>query len=540
MPCLNEAETLATCIARRSVPGAGPASLARSWSPTTAAPTARRDRGAGGARVVPMPAQGLRRSADGGIAAARGRFVIMGDADDSYDFAALDAVRRALREGADLVMGNRFRGGIAAGAMPALHRYLGNPVLSFLGRLFFRGPMPRLPLRPARLRRGCDPGLGLQTPGMEFASEMVVGRAGRPAHRRRCRRRCQARRPQPPAASEDLARRLAASRFLLMYNPRWLFFIPGLSLCALGALLSGLLFFGPLEVAAICRSTSTASSLPASWSWSASSWSPSACCRALCGYHRGPARQCAFRLAGQAYQHRPARPQCRDLPVGWPRIFGYAVLSWAQLNFGPLSNPEIPRVVILRADAHRDCAAGVLLGIPARRAANPGHAPADRPSMKAMLQAALRLRAVRFLTVGVGSALLFFVLTYALTSLGMPPSAGARPRLRGGIRHRLFGAAQLDLWRRPCPWPRPAALLHPASGMRVGLGRARSHRNGKTADVAAGHVRADHRGSLRGELFPVVSLGVCRSFGAQLATALRFVEAHRLASGGSSGSRPWP
>ncbi len=139
MPCLNEAETLAACIGKaqgflQRAGIAGEVLIADNGSTDGSQEIAT----GMGARVVPVGQKGYGAALLGGIAAARGRFVIMGDADDSYDFGALGPFVARLRDGADLVMGNRFQGGIAAGAMPVLHRYLGNPVLSFLGRLFFR------------------------------------------------------------------------------------------------------------------------------------------------------------------------------------------------------------------------------------------------------------------------------------------------------------------------------------------------------------------------------------------------------------------
>jgi hypothetical protein len=177
-----------------------------------------------------------------GIQAARGRFVIMGDADDSYDFSRLEQYVERLRAGADLVMGNRFRGGIAPGAMPPLHRYLGNPVLSFIGRLFFRTPIRDFHCGLRGFSREAIQRLGLVTSGMEFASEMVAKSAlaglrieevpttlqpdgrGRPPHLRTWR---------------DGWRHL---RFLCLFCPRWLFLYPGvaLSLAGIGGLVMGL------------------------------------------------------------------------------------------------------------------------------------------------------------------------------------------------------------------------------------------------------------------------------------------------------------
>src|SRR5690606_4108789 len=124
--------------------------------------------------VVEVARKGYGAALAGGIAAAQGRFVIMGDADDSYDFSKLMPFVEQLRQGSDLVMGNRFRGGIAPGAMPFLHRYLGNPVLSFLGRLFFRIEARDFHCGLRGFQRERILALGLATPGMEFASEMVV------------------------------------------------------------------------------------------------------------------------------------------------------------------------------------------------------------------------------------------------------------------------------------------------------------------------------------------------------------------------------
>ncbi|MFP5246480.1 MAG: glycosyltransferase family 2 protein, partial [Thermoanaerobaculia bacterium] len=175
MPCLNEAETLEACIRKamnflstHQVDGEvlvadngstdGSQDLARSL----------------GARVVDVTARGYGSALRGGIAAARGRYVIMGDSDDSYDFSALMPFLEKLREGYQLVMGNRFRGGIADGAMPPLHRYLGNPVLTGIGRLFFRTNIGDFQCGLRGFEREAILALDLQTTGMEFASEMVV------------------------------------------------------------------------------------------------------------------------------------------------------------------------------------------------------------------------------------------------------------------------------------------------------------------------------------------------------------------------------
>ena len=249
MPCLDEAETLAICIgkaksflARTGIKGE--VLIADNGSTDGSQAIARK----AGARVVAVERKGYGAALSGGIAAARGRFVIMGDADDSYDFANLDAFVDKLRAGYGLVMGNRFKGGVAPGAMPPLHRFLGNPVLSFLGRLFFRTPIGDFHCGLRGFDREAIEALHLRTSGMEFASEMVVkakltglriavvpttlkkdGRS-RPTHLRSWR---------------DGWRHL---RFLLLYSPRWLFLYPGLVLLALGTVTVIYLLPGPVEI----------------------------------------------------------------------------------------------------------------------------------------------------------------------------------------------------------------------------------------------------------------------------------------------------
>src|SRR5271169_3591644 len=175
MPCLNEAETVATCVrkaigflAESGISGevlvADNGSTDGSQALATEA----------GARVVPISEKGYGNALMGGIVAAEGKYIIMGDADDSYDFTNLMPFVNELRKGADLVMGNRFAGGIAPGAMPPLHRYLGNPVLSFIGRLFFRSPIGDFHCGLRGFSREAIRRTGLVAPGMEFASEMVI------------------------------------------------------------------------------------------------------------------------------------------------------------------------------------------------------------------------------------------------------------------------------------------------------------------------------------------------------------------------------
>lgn len=249
MPCLNEAETLANCIRKAlgflAAQGVdGEVLIADNGSTDGSREIAIAE----GARVVPVATRGYGAALTGGITVARGRYTIMGDADDSYDFSQLMPFLEQLRAGADLVMGNRFKGGIAPGAMPRSHRYLGNPVLSWLGRLFFHIPIGDFHSGLRGFRTDRMRALGLSTTGMEFASEMVVRSAlgsyrltevpttlakdgrSRPPHLRTWR---------------DGWRHL---RFLLIYSPRWLFLYPGLALLAVGLAGVVLLFPGELRI----------------------------------------------------------------------------------------------------------------------------------------------------------------------------------------------------------------------------------------------------------------------------------------------------
>ena len=349
MPCLNEAETLAVCIDKakdylKRANVTGEVLIADNGSTDGSREIAE----AHGARVVPVAQKGYGAALQGGIAAARGRYVIMGDADDSYDFASLDAFVGRLRGGADLVMGNRFQGGIETGAMPFLHRYLGNPVLSFLGRLFFRIPVRDFHCGLRGFRADSIRALDLSTTGMEFASEMVVRSAlaglaieevpttlkpdgrSRPPHLRTWR---------------DGWRHL---KFLLMYNPRWLFFIPGLALCGGGLALALLLLFGLFQL-------NTTMELDLNTFMAA-------CFMAVAG-----TQLLSFGVLSRHYAEitgilpTTSRADWLSKSISTDRIalnagmifvaglafFAYALVSWAQLGFGPLNDSEIPRIVVL-------------------------------------------------------------------------------------------------------------------------------------------------------------------------------------------------
>lgn len=237
MPCLNEAETLETCIRKAQWfiaenDLAGEVIIADNGSNDGSQEIARRLN----ARVIDIPVKGYGSALKGGIAAARGKYIIMGDADDSYDFSNLNPFVKKLRNGYDLVMGNRFQGGIESGAMPFLHRYLGNPVLTGIGKLLFGSPCNDFHCGLRGFRKDAISNLDLQTTGMEFASEMVVKAT---LHKMQITEVPTILSPdgrsRPPHLNtwRDGWRHL---RFLLMYSPRWLFFYPGIFLIVAGLL----------------------------------------------------------------------------------------------------------------------------------------------------------------------------------------------------------------------------------------------------------------------------------------------------------------
>jgi glycosyltransferase involved in cell wall biosynthesis len=249
MPCLNEAETLAACIqtAKKFLQSSGingEVLIADNGSTDNSQAITKAEQ----ARLVTTNLRGYGAAIKCGIESAAGKFIIMGDADCSYDFSNLMPFVEKLRSGCDLVMGNRFLGGIKKGAMPFLNRYLGNPILSLIGRLFFKSPIGDFHCGLRGFRRDSIQQLDLQTNGMEFASEMVVkaslndlkigevpttlspdGRSRRP-HLRPWR---------------DGWRHL---KLLLLLSPRWLFMYPGIALVVLGAALMAALVHGPVKI----------------------------------------------------------------------------------------------------------------------------------------------------------------------------------------------------------------------------------------------------------------------------------------------------
>jgi glycosyltransferase involved in cell wall biosynthesis len=249
MPCLDEAETLATCIqkAQQAIERGGLAAeiIVADNGSTDGSQVIAKELGA---RVVPVAKKGYGNALIGGIDAAHGRFVIMGDADDSYDFTAIAPLIDKLRDGCDLVVGNRFMGGIESGAMPWSHRWVGNPVLTLISRIFFHTPVGDAHCGLRGFRKEAYERMRLRATGMEFASEMVIKAS---LQRMRIAEVPVTLRPdgrsRPPHLRtwRDGWRHL---RFMLLFSPRWLFLYPGLALFAVGMLLSAALLPGPLYV----------------------------------------------------------------------------------------------------------------------------------------------------------------------------------------------------------------------------------------------------------------------------------------------------
>jgi len=247
MPCLNEARTVGVCVQKaqhflEEHNIAGEVLVADNGSTDGSVALAEKL----GARVIPVPVRGYGAALAAGIDAAAGTFVIMGDSDDSYDFTDLMPFVDKLRQGYDLVMGNRFRGGIAPGAMPLSHRYFGNPMLSAVGRTFFRSKVCGDYYCGLRgFRKSSMQKLNLQSLGMEFALEMLI-KAGMNGFRIT---------EVPTTLSPDGRDRAShlrsyrdgwrSLRLYLLMSPRWFFAIPGMTLLLIGALVSVWLAVGP-------------------------------------------------------------------------------------------------------------------------------------------------------------------------------------------------------------------------------------------------------------------------------------------------------
>jgi hypothetical protein len=349
MPCLNEAETIAVCVRNamdflRRTKISGEVLIADNGSTDGSQAIALRL----GARVIAVPQRGYGAALLGGIQAARGKYAIMGDADDSYDFTRLEPFVEKLRQGNQLVMGNRFAGGISKGAMPPLHRFLGNPVLSAIGRIFFRIPVGDFHCGLRGFEVAAMRQLDMATTGMEFASEMVIRSSLESVKITEVpttlRKDGRSRAPHLKTW-RDGWRHL---KLLLMYSPKWLFFYPGAALMLLGAVLQALLWVGPFGLGAdVVLSLNSYAA---------------ACFMLIAGVQlvsfgilaryygtltgmlpRGRRSDAIFRFATTDAAVRIAAV---FLTVGIA-LFGYALLSWSSVGFGPIRDVDsVSRAVL--------------------------------------------------------------------------------------------------------------------------------------------------------------------------------------------------
>src|SRR5437879_1693461 len=346
MPCLDEARTLASCIRKAQ------AYLSRSGVTgeiivaDDGSTDASRDIALSlGARVVDVEARGYGNALRAGIEAARGQYVIMGDSDDSYDFLALAGFVDQLQAGYDLVIGNRFRGGIRPGAMPALHRYIGNPLLSFLGRRFFGIPLSDFNCGLRGFRREAILSLGLTAPGMEFALEMIVKAALRGLSIAEV----------PTMLSPDGRDRAPhlrsfrdgwrSLRFYLLLCPRWLFLYPGILLAVCGGFASTVLVISDVAIGNIVFAHHSLILTAAVTNIGVQSVLFWAFAR-IVGEHAGllPVEP-AFNAFRRLFTLE------RVLPVGIALVvFGiaaalYALISWYELSFGEIQGDTLTRIV---------------------------------------------------------------------------------------------------------------------------------------------------------------------------------------------------
>jgi len=348
MPCLDECRTLPDCLkeAQETLDKLGVDGeilIADNGSTDGSQEIAQ----AAGARVVPVKQRGYGHALNTGIQAARGKFVIMADADGSYDFRESGPMLAKMRSGTDLVMGNRFAGGIQPGAMPWKNRYIGNPVLSFLGRFLFGIPTRDFHCGLRGGAREALLGLDLRTGGMEFASEMVIkaalsglSMAETPVSLRPDGRD----RPPHLRPWRDGWRHL---RFMLLFSPRWLFMLPGILLLGSGLLGFGLLLKGPLPVGPVTFDVHTLLYAGAA---------------ILCGF-----QAVAFAVISKVFVHEAGLAPVGKTPLRPPftwfslerGIVGAvalaalglglsieAVLQWQETSFGGLSPSRILRWVV--------------------------------------------------------------------------------------------------------------------------------------------------------------------------------------------------
>ena len=348
MPCLNESETIEVCIQK-----------ALAWSATSGLHTEIliADNGSTdgsvaiaeglGAKVIRVCQRGYGSALWAGCEAAQGRWIIFGDADDSYDFSSLDQFVAEFESGYDLIMGNRFLGGIEPGAMPWKNRYIGNPVLSFVGRSLFHIPVGDFHCGLRGLTKEAFAQMDLRTTGMEFASEMVIKAAQhdlRIAEVPTVLSRDGRTRPPHLRPWRDGWRHL---RFMMLFSPRWLFVIPGLVILILSLLMYLRLLLGPMVVGSVTLDVHTLF------------FSQAGITIGLLFVFTGVITRALGTRDGSFREHRFMGP-LRDSPIpemgalvgglcvclglGWGLL---AVARWGSQDFGPLTSGELLRTISL-------------------------------------------------------------------------------------------------------------------------------------------------------------------------------------------------
>ena len=343
MPCLNEERTVGSCVelAKTALEAFGrPFEIIIADNGSTDA--SREVAEAAGARVVSVTEKGYGAALMGGFKSARGSYILMGDADMSYAFEDAPKFLAKIEEGYDMVVGNRFLGGISAGAMPALHKYLGNPVLSFIGRLFFKTPIGDFHCGLRAFDREKLLALGLEGNGMEFASEMILRFA---LHGYRLAEiptplRPDGRDRKPHLRSwRDGWRHL---KLLLLFCPFWLFSVPGTALFLFGLALMAILLAGPLAIGSVTLDVHTL---------------VYAAMFQIAGVQ---ILSMGLFAKGYAVSHGliPGKPSRSGIPMEWGVVLGlvlmllgvggtlYAMAGWSSTHFSNLNPIHSLRIVI--------------------------------------------------------------------------------------------------------------------------------------------------------------------------------------------------
>jgi glycosyltransferase involved in cell wall biosynthesis len=348
MPCLNEAQTVGTCVTKAIAyldahEIKGEVIVADNGSADGSQAIAARL----GARVVSVPRKGYGHALRAGIRAARGRFVIMGDSDDSYDFAALQPFLDKLRAGYDLVLGNRFKGGIEPGAMPVLHKYFGNPLLTLIGRSLYKSPSHDFYCGLRGFRRNAILRLDLDAGGMEFALEMIVKASIHHLRITEVPTRLSVDGRDRPSHLRSWRDGWRSLRLFLLLSPSGLFLYPGAAVFLLGVAATIMLFAGDVafEGVVLAERTMVLTAAAINLGFEA---------MMFWAFAKMVAIQRGLLLPDKAFERfRRAAPLERGLALGGALIllgisaFIAAISEWSAVGFGQLTQGAAMRMVIV-------------------------------------------------------------------------------------------------------------------------------------------------------------------------------------------------